>query len=168
MTETEHSTSAPSTNGHQPPWVPALIDALKGLRNNVRELTPDQQAIVTEYALLKLRLAGPTLTLLGPSVTGFQPGGGVPGTKVTITGQGLDRPISVHFASARRAVPRVVDATTIEADVPPEASTGPITVFTADGVGVSRENFVIGDPPSGTQSGPAPRSRSAKERGTSR
>lgn len=78
-----------------------------------------------------------------PAITGFSPTAGPPGTVVTITGANLDvAPVSVRFGDVAATVTQVsFDRLTVT--VPAGATTGPITVTTADGSDVSTDLFYL-------------------------
>ena len=133
------------SDGREPAWVPHLIKALEGLRTNVRELTDAQKAIIVEHAFLKERLAGPLLAPPGPVVSAFAPTSGAPGTPVTVSGKGFTSALAVHFAATRSSDLQISSDTTLTIKVPANAVTGPLTVFTADGAGTSRDNFTVTD-----------------------
>lgn len=81
-----------------------------------------------------------------PVITGFTPETGLAGTRVTIKGSGFTNTTLVQF-NLTQAGFVVQDDTTILTTVPPGATTGPITVQTGLGNGVSPNNFVIGVQP---------------------
>jgi len=160
MTETEQVKPSPheerdgydGQDGREPAWVPYLIKALEGLRTNVRELTDAQKAIIVEHTFLRDQLAGPLIAPPGPVVSAFTPTKGAPGSPVTITGIGFTTALAVHFAGTRSADLQIKGDTTLTTTVPPNAVTGPLTVFAADGAGTSRENFTVTDGQTPTQS----------------
>ena len=84
-----------------------------------------------------------------PSVTGFTPTSGPPGTSVTITGTGFTGVSDVAFNGT--SVPSgdytVDSATQITAKVPSGASTGKISVTTPNGTGQSASDFTVTVPP---------------------
>jgi hypothetical protein len=75
-----------------------------------------------------------------PVITSFTPIAGSPGTVVTITGTNFTGATSVKFAGAAAAF-TIVNGTTITATVPSTASTGPISIANAEGVGTSAALF---------------------------
>lgn len=78
-----------------------------------------------------------------PTITGFSPVAGPPGTVVTITGANLDvAPVSVRFGNVAAAVTQI-GFDRLSATVPAGATTGPITVSTADGSAVSSDLFYL-------------------------
>jgi CSLREA domain-containing protein len=77
-----------------------------------------------------------------PTVSGFSPTSGPIGTVVTITGSNLTGATSVKFNGAS-AVPTLLSPTSIRATVPTGASSGPISVTTAGGTGVSTDPFMV-------------------------
>jgi hypothetical protein len=138
-------------DGREPAWVPHLIKALEGLRTNVRELTDAQKAIIVEHAFLKERLAGPLIAPPGPVVSTFDPTSGVPGSPVTVVGKGFTTALAVHFAGTRSSDLQIRSDTLLTTKVPASAVTGPLTVFTADGAGTSRDSFTVTDDQSQAQ-----------------
>ena len=85
-----------------------------------------------------------------PTISGFSPTTGAPGTNVTITGTGFISPSAVRFNGTDAAF-TVNSTTEIVAVVPVTATTGLITVITAGGTATSLSNFVL--PPTYTVSG---------------
>jgi hypothetical protein len=77
-----------------------------------------------------------------PTITSFTPASGPVGTSVTVTGTGLGGAKRVKFTS-RRAVIASDTPTQIVVVVPRRASTGPISVETAGGTGVSSSSFTV-------------------------
>ena len=75
-----------------------------------------------------------------PTVTSFNPTSGLPNATVTITGTNFTGTTEVDF-NGMAASFTVVNSTTITALVPTGAGTGPISVTTAGGTGVSASNF---------------------------
>jgi len=138
-------------DGREPAWVPHLIKALEGLRTNVRELTDAQKAIIVEHAFLKDRLAGPLIAPPGPAVSAFDPTSGAPGSPVTVFGKGFTTALAVHFAGTRSSDLQISSDTILTTKVPVNAVTGPLTVFTADGAGTSRDSFTVTDDQSQSQ-----------------
>ena len=78
-----------------------------------------------------------------PEVTGFQPSAGAPGTTVVLSGTHLTGVRQVAFGGASAPVFVAEDATRILAEVPADAATGPLTVWTAAGTGVSQAVFTV-------------------------
>jgi Calx-beta domain/Domain of unknown function (DUF4214) len=85
-----------------------------------------------------------------PTVNGFSPTTGAPGTNVTITGSGFISPSAVRFNGTDAAF-TVNSTTEIVAVVPVTATTGLITVVTSGGTATSLFNFVL--PPTYSVSG---------------
>ena len=77
-----------------------------------------------------------------PVISGFTPAGGTVGTEVTVTGTGLDTAVQVRF-NGIPVTPTAVTATSLKAVVPSGATTGPISVTTAGGAGVSAASFRV-------------------------
>ena len=78
-----------------------------------------------------------------PTVTGFVPTRGPVGTKVTLTGIHFRGAIAVIFNGVGDPQFEVVSETSIRATVPPEATSGPVSVITASGTGVSADPFTV-------------------------
>jgi hypothetical protein len=77
-----------------------------------------------------------------PTLTGFTPTAGAPGTWITITGTKLTGATSVRFKDV--STDFIVDsATQIRALVPEGATTGPLTVTTPEGAATSVNNFTV-------------------------
>jgi hypothetical protein len=81
-----------------------------------------------------------------PTVSGFTPASGQPGTSVTITGTNLGGATGVTFGGAFAAF-TVDSSTQITATVPPNAVTGRISVTTGGGTAVSSGVFTVTLPP---------------------
>ena len=77
-----------------------------------------------------------------PTVTGFTPTSGQPGTSVTLTGTNFVNVQTVRFNGVL-ATFTVLTATTLTAVVPPTATTGAITVTTLAGTGTSAASFTV-------------------------
>ena len=82
-----------------------------------------------------------------PVVTSFTPATGPVGTVVTITGTNFTLASQVRFNNTVAPVFTLNSATQITATVPAGATTGPISVTTPVGTGVSATNFVVIQPP---------------------
>ena len=80
-----------------------------------------------------------------PTLTAFSPAEGTAGTQVRIQGTGLKTTSRVQFAGVD-ATFGAVTATTVDATVPANATTGSIAVTTLDGIAVSSANFVVREP----------------------
>ena len=77
-----------------------------------------------------------------PSITSFTPTSGLVGTAVTIFGLRFTGATAVAFNGASAAF-LVVSDTQINATVPPEATTGRISVTSPEGTGISAADFVV-------------------------
>lgn len=77
-----------------------------------------------------------------PAITSFNPGSGIIGSTVTITGQNFNGATGVKFNGAS-ATFSAVSATQITATVPAVATTGPITVTTSGGTAGSAASFIV-------------------------
>lgn len=80
-----------------------------------------------------------------PTITSFSPTRGAGGTVVQIRGNGLLSASRVQF-NGTDGVIRSKTATTVEATVPANASTGPISITTLDGIAVSTTPFTLEEP----------------------
>lgn len=78
-----------------------------------------------------------------PQVNRFTPPGGPAGTRVTIIGSGFSDVLAVRFGDVNAQF-QVISSTEIQAIVPPQAVTGPITVTTAAGSATSARSFAVG------------------------
>jgi uncharacterized repeat protein (TIGR03803 family) len=83
--------------------------------------------------------------LAAPTISGFSPTSGGAGTSVTITGTSFIGATAVEFNGAGAAF-TVDSATQITATVPASATTGPLTVTTANGTATSASAFAILSP----------------------
>ena len=90
-----------------------------------------------------------TLTVLPPlpTLSGFSPASGPIGQVVTLTGTHLTGTTAVAFNNTAVTIFTVLSATSVTATVPPDASSGKITVTTPDGTGTSATNFTVIPPP---------------------
>ncbi len=82
---------------------------------------------------------------LGTIITSFSPNNGPEGTVVTVFGSGFIGATSVQF-NGLEAVFAVEANGRLTATVPVGATTGPITVITPTGTGVSSQSFVVAVP----------------------
>lgn len=78
-----------------------------------------------------------------PSVSGFSPGNGPPGTTVNIAGSDFIYVSDVRFGGISATSFTVVSATEIDAVVKSGAVTGPITIVSQSGSGSSTTDFVV-------------------------
>ncbi|GEM_PF-1629751 len=78
-----------------------------------------------------------------PTITSFTPAFGDVSTVVAITGTTLTGATSVKFNGMAAASFTVVNATTINATVAVGTTTGPISVITPGGTGISASNFIF-------------------------
>ena len=83
------------------------------------------------------------VALPAPTVTGFTPTSGQPGTSVTVTGTNFVNVQTVTFNGVLAPTFTVTNATTLVAVVPPTATTGPIAVMTLAGTGTSAASFTV-------------------------
>lgn len=93
-----------------------------------------------------------TVTTPAPTITTFTPTSGPAGTVVTITGTNFTGATAVTFNAVGAGF--IVDsATSVRAEVPAGASTGPISVTTPGGTATSASAFTVeaSPPPGGTQ-----------------
>jgi len=85
-------------------------------------------------------------TCLPPTITSFLPDTGPIGTTVTITGTNFD-PVAanntVKFNGVDAETPSTASATSLTVTVPTGATTGPISVTTIAGTGISSTNFTV-------------------------
>ena len=98
----------------------------------------------------KITVVGPAGQVLSagsfavtPSIDGFQPSRGAPGTVVTITGQAFTGATAVRVGAVLAANISVTGSTQITAAVPPTALSGPLSVTTASGTGTSAGSFTV-------------------------
>lgn len=88
----------------------------------------------------------PTPLVRGPSISGFSPQSGAPGTLVTIAGANFSLTAggnTVAFNDMPASVVGSVTTTQIVASVPAGALSGPISVTTAGGVAYSASSFTV-------------------------
>ena len=84
-----------------------------------------------------------TLSELPPTVTGFTPIGGPAGTPVTLSGNGFLGATAVRFNGAGATRFEVLSMTRLQTFIPRGATSGPISVVTPSGTGVSSNNFTV-------------------------
>ena len=84
-----------------------------------------------------------TLEVQPPTLTRFNPTRGPVGTQVTLTGTHLFKASAVRFNGVDASRFEVVSGTSIEATVPPGATTGPISVVTPGGTAASSDPFTV-------------------------
>jgi len=77
-----------------------------------------------------------------PVINNFNPTHGLPGINVTLTGQNFIGASAVRF-NGSNAIIAVVNNTTINATVPANAPTGPITVIAPAGTNTSAQTFTL-------------------------
>jgi hypothetical protein len=78
----------------------------------------------------------------GPTVTGFLPASAAVGASVTITGTGFTKATAVLFNGTPASF-QLINATTLVAVVPVDATTGPVAVTNSAGTGTSAANFTV-------------------------
>ena len=78
-----------------------------------------------------------------PTVSAFVPTGGPVGTWITVTGTGFLGATEVSFNQVSTTEVEVLSPTSLRAVVPPEATSGPISVVTPDGTGASAGDFTV-------------------------
>jgi List-Bact-rpt repeat protein/fibronectin type III domain protein len=78
-----------------------------------------------------------------PTITGFNPTSGPVGSAVTITGTDFTGATAVTFNGANALTFSVTSATSIQATVPPTATTGPLSVTTPGGTATSTNSFTV-------------------------
>jgi len=83
------------------------------------------------------------IVIFKPTVTGFTPGSGVPGTPVVITGTNFDTATAVAFDTASTTAFTINSPTQITVNVPSTAKTGKIKVTNPAGAGWSVGNFLV-------------------------
>ena len=77
-----------------------------------------------------------------PVISSFTPTNGAPGTSVTLSGQNFSGVTIVTFNNSQ-AIISAANASTIVATVPLDATTGPLSVTTPGGTGVSARSFYV-------------------------
>jgi large repetitive protein len=85
-------------------------------------------------------------TVSAPTISSFNPTAGAVGTEVNIFGANFTGATAVRF-NGTSALFDVMADDQIDADVPPGATSGPITVVTPSGSVVSAGNFTVGGAP---------------------
>ena len=87
--------------------------------------------------------AEPFTVVFPPTLTGFTPTTGPAGTRVTLTGTHFLDATDIRFNRVSAVMFEVVSGTSIEAVVPPGATSGPISVVAPGGTAVSAEYFTV-------------------------
>ena len=87
--------------------------------------------------------AAATQAAMPPTLTRFTPSMGSVGTRVTLTGTHFLGATAVEFNGVSAPEFEVASGTSIEAVVPPGATSGPISVVTPGGMVVSAEHFTV-------------------------
>lgn len=82
-----------------------------------------------------------SVNVQAPVVTSFSPSAGLVGSVVTISGDYFNGTTDVTFFNNKSSLFKVVSNTTITASVPAAVTTGPISVTTPNGTGISATNF---------------------------
>ncbi|PYS03977.1 MAG: hypothetical protein DMG16_04080, partial [Acidobacteria bacterium] len=85
-------------------------------------------------------------TINPPTITSFAPASGSAGTNVTISGTNLTGATAVQFNGVSANF-TVNSATAIQATVPANATSGPISVTTPAGMAISGSSFTVINPP---------------------
>ena len=88
-----------------------------------------------------------------PTFTRYTPASGPVGTVVAIVGAGFTAVTGVRFNNVPATAFTVASAGSIRATVPPDATTGPITVSTTTSASTTRSSFVV-QPRTGTPAAP--------------
>ena len=123
--------SAPYTAAWTPPGSGAY---------NITARATDSEGATSTSAVARLTVLTGDGT---PAVTSFTPTSGPVGTSVVITGSNFAGVTAVKFNGADAAGYIVDSATQITVPVPNTATTGPISVQTSFGTGVSASNFTL-------------------------
>ena len=84
-----------------------------------------------------------TLEAIPPSLAGFTPKRGPVGTRVTLTGTSLFEATAVEFNGVNAPEFEILSGTSIGVIVPPEATSGPISVVAPGGTAVSADPFTV-------------------------
>jgi hypothetical protein len=106
---------------------PLLIALVNGIGTGTTTITTQQPA---------------TQPATGPTVTGFLPSSAAVGASVTVTGTGFTKATAVLFNGTPASF-QVINATTLVAMVPVDATTGPVAVTNSAGTGTSAANFTV-------------------------
>jgi uncharacterized repeat protein (TIGR03803 family) len=125
---------------------------------SLTQLTARVSAAATSGKITVTTLAGTAtsatdfIRIFRPTVTGFTPGSGVPGTTVVITGTNFDTASAVAFNTASTTIFTINSPTKITVNVPSAATTGKIKVTNPAGAGSSVGTFLV--PPTITSFSP--------------
>jgi hypothetical protein len=98
--------------------------------------------VVLSLLIVSPGLASTKRAAAAPTISGFTPKSGVPGTLVTITGAGLTG-ASVQFNGVQATEVLNQSDTSIRVRVPTETTTGPVIVITPEGTAQTSISFTI-------------------------
>jgi len=84
-----------------------------------------------------------SVTTSAPFIAGLSPGNGVQGTTVTINGANFTNVSSVKFNGVTGTFTTPTSTTILYATVPPDATSGPVTVTSSSGTGTSSSLFYL-------------------------
>ena len=85
-------------------------------------------------------------SILSPAITSFSPGTGEAGEQIEILGENFTGTTRVEFNGVSASVFSVESADRILAEVPEDATTGRISIFSPSGIAVSATDFVVAVP----------------------
>ena len=98
---------------------------------------------IIEFSAFSNQVRVKTLEVQPPTLTRFSPTQGPVGAQVNLSGTHLFEATAVRFNGVDASRFEVVSGTNIEAIVPPEATSGPISVVTPGGTAVSADPFTV-------------------------
>jgi hypothetical protein len=134
-----------STSSQPDPYGITAIGALVGLFS---AQAAEKLKAVFETLFTKAEAGSQSLTEIAmPSITGFDPPQGPPGTPVTISGSNLTSVTSVTFTGADAPQFKINSGNRLTVPVPDGAKTGPITLHAGQDQVTSDSNFTITQPP---------------------
>ena len=113
-----------------------------GLRQSTRYRYRVQAITATDSSAFSSQAEATTPAAPEPTLTDFTPKRGPVGTVVTLTGADFLGEVAVGFNGVSAEV-EVLSETSLEAIIPPEATSGPISVETVGGTAVSAEVFTV-------------------------
>jgi IPT/TIG domain-containing protein len=130
-----------STSSQPDPYGISAIAALVGLFS---AQAAEKLKAVFETLFTKVEPGGESVTNIAmPTITGFDPEHGPPGTSVVISGTNLTSVTSVAFTGAEPLKPKVDSENRLTVSVPNGATTGPITLYVGQESVKSDKDFTV-------------------------
>ena len=135
-----------SAQNGEPFWyndLPGLTLSMFYNGHNVRNFSNSTKGVLLVHMHNGRGRRTEVVTFAAPTIDSFSPTMGPVGTNVNINGSGFGPGIEVFFNGVRATDVVVFSSSTLQAKVPPGATTGPITVRNAGGEDTSSTNFTV-------------------------